>query len=175
MSYNYLVLLPETDCYKDKHFLSLWQVIVISNFEMNPINHFVYQHCLFILSQRILFLLSLKVCHTHTSITIIIPVVNLFPDTLTFNCFREINKVISLKLLLYVETLSWNLCATALRNMFQQALYCVIFETSFTESRTTFFFCNSRNDCSGDKKRRVTPCNTTLWNLFPVPLHTSFS
>lgn len=156
MSYNYLVLLPETDCYKDKHFFSLWQVIVISNFEMNPINHFVYQHCLFILSQRILFLLSLKVCHTHTSIIIIIPVVNLFPDTLTFHCFREINKVISLKLLLYVETLSWNLCATALRNMFQQALYCVIFETSFTKSRTTSFFCNGRNDPVVTKKESYT-------------------
>ena len=144
MYYNYLVVLLETECYKDKHFLSLWQVIVISNFEMNPINHFVCQHCLSILSQRILFLRSLKVCHTHTSIIIIIPVVNLFPHTLTFHCFREINKVITLKLLLYVETLSWNLCATALRNMFQQALYCVTWlvswnflnmhcETSFTK------------------------------------------
>ena len=148
MSYNYLVLLLETDCYKDKHFLSLWQVIVISNFEMNPINHFVYQHCLSILSQRILFLRSLKVCHTHTLIIIIIPVVNLFPHTLTFH--------FSLKLLLYVETLSWNLCATALRNMFQQALYCVIFKTSFTKSRTTFFFCNSRNDPVVTKKESYT-------------------
>ena len=55
---------------------------------------------------------------------------------------------------LHVETFSWNLCATALRNKFQQALHRVTWsvswnflnfrwETSFTKSRTAFYFCNS--------------------------------
>ena len=91
-----------------------------------------------------------------------------------------------LKPLLDVETFSWNLCATALRNLFQQALHRVTWlvswnflnfccETSFTESRTAFYFCNGRNDCSQVTKTRVSPCNTILWNLFATPLHTSFS
>ena len=70
----------------------------------------------------------------------------------------------TLKPLLHVETLSWNLCATALWNMFQQALHCVTWsvswnflnfccETSFTKSRTAFYFCNDR---SGDKNESFT-------------------
>ena len=73
----------------------------------------------------------------------------------------------SIKSLLHVETFSWNLCATALRNMFQQALHCVTWsvswnvlnfccETSFTKSRTAFYFCNGRNDHSGDKNESFT-------------------
>ena len=73
----------------------------------------------------------------------------------------------SLKPLLHVETFSWNLCATALRNMFQQALHRVTWsvswnllnfrcETSFTKSRTASYFCNGRNDRSGDKNESFT-------------------
>ena len=71
------------------------------------------------------------------------------------------------KPLLHVETFSWNLCATVLRNMFQQALHRETWsvswnflnfrcETSFTKSRTASYFCNSRNDRSGDKNESFT-------------------
>ena len=74
----------------------------------------------------------------------------------------SIDRVDNVKPLLHVETFSWNLCATALRNMFQQALHRVTWsvswnflnfrcETSFTKSRTAFYFCNGRNDRTGDK------------------------
>ena len=74
---------------------------------------------------------------------------------------------VNIKPLLHVETFSCNLCATALRNMFQLALHRVTLsvswnflnsccETSFTKSRTAFYFCNGRNDRSGDKNASFT-------------------
>ena len=74
---------------------------------------------------------------------------------------------ILLKPLLHVETFSWKLCATEMRKMFQQSLHRVTWlvswiffnfccETSFTKSRTAFYFCNSRNDRSGDKNASFT-------------------
>ena len=99
---------------------------------------------------------------------------------------------LKLKPLLHVETFSWNLCATALRNMFQQALHVtgsvswnflnIRCETSFTTSRTAFYFCNGCNDRSGDKNESSTVqhhfvklvCNAVA-HMFQLKVSTSNS
>ena len=86
---------------------------------------------------------------------------------------REQN-ILLLKPPLHVETFSWNLCATALWNKFQQALHRVTWswnflnfrcETSFTKSRTAFYFCNGSQEgqntvAHGLKKETTAPLST---------------
>ena len=86
----------------------------------------------------------------------------------------SIDRVDNVKPLLHFETFSWNLCATALHrvtwsvswNFFNFVARQVSpkvepLSTIATIARVT--------------KTRISTCNTTLWNLFAVPLHTSFS
>ena len=87
-----------------------------------------------------------------------------------------------LKPLSHAETFCWDLCATVLRNMSQQALHRVTWSVSwnffnfrFTKSITALSTFATVATIAVVTKTRVSPSNTTMWNLFAESLHTCFS
>ena len=89
----------------------------------------------------------------------------------------SIDRFDNVKPLLHFETFRWNLCATALHRVTWSVSWNFFNFVARQVSPKVEPLSTSATvaTIAPVTKTTVSTCNTTLWNLFAVPLHTSFS